>query len=300
MKKIVAVFFLFNLVMFACFKDNIITPKAQLAMDTTSIGEFLKKYNITATKLPAGLWYEIDSLALGVYPVLTDSVILSYSTKLIPTLVRVDSSASLTVLLSSAIAGIQLGLQNFPAGSSGRLYVPSGLAFGASSKTGSNANFEIPPNANLLYRIKLLSVKQYVGTQLYNDQAAITAYINSIADSLAVLSIGVIIDPSGLRYSVDSSQTVSPHATLKDSVSITYSAKILNANTFVTNDTTVNVMLQNQITGWRILIPKIPQGANATLYIASGYGYGGASTTKIPANSNLVYQLKLNKVTHHP
>ncbi len=294
-------FLVSGLIILSCTKDTIVTPQAQLKLDTTSIDAFLKQNNITATKLPSGMWYRIDSLALGVYPVLTDSVVLSYSAKLIPSLTIVDNisiSDSLTVLLSSAIAGIQQGLTNFPSGSIGELYVPSGLAFGTNSHTGASSNYLIPANANLLYKIKLKNVK---GTQLTNDLTSINNYIIGILDSLVSYSISPFTDPlSGLRYAYDSSKTSTTYAALKDSVYVTYSYKILNTTAFITSDTTVRVALKNQITGWKILIPKIPEGATATLYVPSGYGYGSTTSSRIPANSNLVYQLTLTKVIHNP
>lgn len=299
MKKTALIFFFFHFILFSCFKDNALTSQAQLKLDTISIAAFLKKNNIVTTKVQPGIWYTIDSLTLGVYPVLTDSVVLSYTAKLIPSMAQVGSATSLTVLLSSAITGMQLGLPKFPVGSSGELYIPSGLAFGAAPNTGTtpNSNYAIPPNANLLYKVKLLGIK---GTQLANDIAAIDTYTTSIADSLRTGSITLFKDPSGVRYAFDSVKTSAVYPVLKDSVLITYSLKILNATKFITIDTTTKVLLNTQLTGWKIGLPKIPQGVMATLYVPSGYAYGNVTSITVPGNSNLVYQLKLLKVIHHP
>ncbi len=306
MKNILIVL-LINILFQSCLKEKIVTPQAQLKSDTTSISEFLINNNITATKVAGGAWYKIDTVALGFYPVLADSVIISFdtyhiasSTESLSSLALIGSSSSIKVLLSSSIVGIQLTLPNFPVGSFGELYIPSGLAFGVSGNAdpSANANYNIPPNANLLYKIKLLGV---IGTHLTNDQTSITTYLTLIADSLSAKSITVITDPSsGLRYSVGGVTTSSTFPLLKDSVILSYSSKILNSSAFITADTTVKVALNTQIPGWKILMPHIPEGANATFYIPSAYGYGSAVSSKIPANSNLVYQIKLIKVIHNP
>src|SRR5260221_366683 len=121
----------FNLLLQSCLKDNPVTYQAQLKLDTLSIRAFLKDNNISATKIEPGVWYEVDTVGIGIYPVLSDSIKISYTTQLIPTLREVGDTTS-NALLSATISGMQLALPHFPARSFGKLYISSGLAFGAS------------------------------------------------------------------------------------------------------------------------------------------------------------------------
>ncbi len=284
-------FMIVFLVISSCVKDNLISTKAQFKLDTISVSSYLKQNNITAVKVQPGTWFVIDTLGIGAYPVLSDSVSVTYSTELLPGLNEVDQSTSpITVFLGGVIAGWQLALPNFPNGSYGRLFVPSGLAYGINSYHG------IPPNANLMYRVKL---RKIIGTQLTNDITAIGSYIALIQDSLLSNSITVKNDPSGLSYSINTTGP-GPQPTLSDSVQVTYSGKILGADTLFVNVTSpVTLSMKNQvITGWKVILPLIPEGSTITMYVPSGFGYGSNVGPKIPvpANSNLIYQLNLIKV----
>ncbi len=181
-------FLIFGLLLFSCVKDNVFSPLAQFKLDTTSISAYLKANNIPAIKTQGGFWYLIDTLGVGILPVLTDSVTVAFTERLISKPDEViDSSDSLSFALSNSIAGIQQGLQFFPAGSAGRLYVPSGLSFGDIPYN------NIPLNSNLYYRIKLKSVKS---TRLDGDILTIKTYLTTN---------GIIaqIDPSGILYKLD-------------------------------------------------------------------------------------------------
>jgi len=268
----------------SCLKDNPISSQTQLREDTIAISNFLLQQNIVATKLPNGVWYVIDTPAIGFYPVLTDSIQISYEARLIPSLDKIDAVSRRNVLLSSVISGWQLTLPRFTVGSSGRLFVPSGLAFGATSYVPKNGVSNYPPNSNLLFYIKILGV---IGTRLSSDVAAIDAYLGAAV---------VLKDPSGIRYSYDSSG-FGKKPVLTDSIEVTYTGKILNADSTFANKSNAVVSLKDQVPAWKIILPKIKEGDSVTMYVPSGYGYGSAFVTpQIPANSNLQYNVTLIKV----
>lgn len=285
MNRVFFIPWLVTLLLQSCHKEDTVTSQTQFKSDTTSISSFLKSNNISAIKVNTGLWYSIDELGLGVFPVLSDCVTISYTAKLIPSLKEVDHADSTTVLLSGAISGFQQGLILFPSDSYGKLYIPSGLAFGTS------AHKEISPNSNLLYEVKLISAS---GTRLTNDIATINSYLQT--NSIVAQS-----DVSGIQYTIDATGATGQMPVLADSILVTYTEKILNADTLVTNvDTPLKVALKDQVTGWRIILPKyLAEGANIVMYIPSGYAYGSSVSATIPTNSNLVYEVNLIKVIHH-
>ncbi len=284
MNRIFLIPWLVTLLLQSCHKEDTVTYQAQFKSDTTSISSFLKSNGIQAVKINTGLWYSIDELGLGVFPALSDCVTVAYTARLIPSLGEVDHVDSTTVLLSGAISGFQQALILFPSDSHGELYIPSGLAFGASEYKG------IPPNSNLLYEVKLIRVR---GTRLTNDITTINSYLST--NSIVAQS-----DPSGIQYTVDTTGVTGQMPILADSILVTYTEKILNADTVTNVNTPLKIALKDQVTGWRIMLPKyLAEGAKMVMYTPSGYAYGSSVIAGIPANSNLVYEINLIKVIHH-
>lgn len=288
MNRILFFIWLVTLSLQSCQKVDTVSPQAQLQSDTAAIRNFLTSNNIQAVKVSSGFWYSINTLGNGIYPVLSDSVTIRYRTKLIPTLEMVDFADSTTVLLSASIAGLQQGLLLFPAGSSGAVYIPSGLAFGVSG----HKHDTIPPNSNLLYEVKLISVK---GTRLTSDIAVIDSYLqtNSIVAKQDTLS--------GIRYTlaIDSTLTNPPKPSLpNDFITVTYTEGILSADTLITSvSTPIKIALKDQIPGWRIMLPKyLSEGSTITMYMPSGYAYASQGKENVPANTNMVYVVTLIKV----
>lgn len=301
----VCIFILPLLTCLACLDNKVFNPVAQLKTDTASIHSFLAFEGINATKTPQGVWYTIDESTLGYYPALADSVTIQYTARLIPSglpatqvpissLKKAGSSATAkspfrTVLLSSVISGMQIGLVKFPVGSTGKLFIPSGLAFGPIDQD------SIPANSNLVYEVKLLKA---TGSRATADQAILDNYISTISDDLFLHRIRLGKDTlSGIRYSYDTIIAANSAPTLNNSVTISYSGSVLNASTpFVTSaDTTL--ILKDQITAFKIIFPKMKVGTTFSIYVPSSYAYGNdASLTAIPANSNLVYQITLKGI----
>jgi len=268
----------------------------------------VKNNNSDAIRVNTGFWYSIDELGNGIYPIQADEITILYtikwikdSTSMEADLDKIGYSKSTTVLLSSAISGLQQGLMLFPMGSSGRLYLPSGLAFGMSGhdKTAKDtSDVFIPANANLLYEIKLIDVKS---TKFASDTTAIGTYLQT--NTMKALK-----DESGIRYTIDHVDTANhsnllPH--LLDSVLVTYTEQILKADTLVTSvSTPTKVALADQVTCWRIMLPKhYKEGSTITMYSPSGYAYGSSTTSAtgaiIPINSNMVYRVTLIKIIPH-
>jgi FKBP-type peptidyl-prolyl cis-trans isomerase len=298
----VCIFVLPLLTCLACINNNVFNPVTQFKTDTTSIRSFLKFEGINATKTTQGVWYAIDDSTFGFYPALADSVVIQYTAWILPSnlpanqipilsLKKAGSSATTksptrTVLLSSIISGMQIGLSKFPVGSSGKLFIPSGLAFGQISQD------SIPANSNLVYEIKL---ERATGSRVAADQAILDNYISSISDNLFLQGIKQAKDAdSGIKYSYDTIISSNAAPTLNNSVTISYSASVLNASTpFVTSSDTT-LILKDQITAFKIIFPKIRKGTTFSIYVPSSYAYGNDSPLKsVAANSNLVYQIKL-------
>lgn len=298
MKKKSYVFFLLLIGVWTSCTHETISPTAQLKTDTLAIRSFLTNNNISAIKTSQGVWYSIGNGTLGPYPALADSVKISYTTKLIPkeggnlaSLTQVASVSSATVLLSSVISGLQIGLSWFPVGSAGKIIIPSGLAFGA---TGT-ANGSIPPNSNLLYEITLISAS---GTRLATDKTAINTWITSKADSLVGITMRVDAG-SGIKFSYDSlrKNAIYPSLVSKSHVDVSYTLKTFGSKSLLTmkevEGETIDLNDPTTVTALKIILPQITVGSNVTIYVPSSYGYGANAVGTVPANSNLIYQVNL-------
>lgn len=120
--------------------------------------EFLAKNGLRAevTTLPSGLQYEVIETGNGVQPTASDQVEVHYTGRLIDGTVfdsSVERGVPATFGVTQVIAGWVEALQLMKAGSKWRLYIPSGLAYGA-----QGAGQIIGPNATLIFDVELIKV----------------------------------------------------------------------------------------------------------------------------------------------
>ena len=131
--------------------------------------------------------------------------------------------------------------------------------------------------------IRLANVNQQ---QLKLDVDAIDQYLTDN-------SITAVKDPSGLRY-VISNEGDAARACLEKRILVTYSGKLMtNGTVFDSNTDGLVFNLSGLILGWQIGLLKVGRGGKITLYIPSVYGYGSQGSSKIPANSNLIFDVTL-------
>lgn len=97
-----------------------------------------------------------------------------------------------------------------------------------------------------------------------------------------------------------------------DTVSVYYRGKLINGTVFDQNysgdlNTEVHVpthfalqadQTDGLIVGWITALQYMKEGDRVELYIPSALGYGTQSQSSIPANSVLIFDLKLEKVIH--
>ncbi len=99
-------------------------------------------------------------------------------------------------------------------------------------------------------------------------------------------------DPSGLYYVV-----INPGGgtapTVKSTVTVAYTGKLLDGTQFDTNPNFTAFLGGNLIQGWKVGIPYCKQGGRILLIIPSALGYGTTPKTGIPANSVLVFTIDL-------
>lgn len=125
--------------------------------------------------------------------------------------------------------------------------------------------------------------------QLAKDVQAIDDYVDehNIAD--------VVVDPSGIRYVVNQEGT-GQMPEVNWIVKVKYKGNLLtdpDGFPFDQNPGT-EFVLSKLIEGWQIILSQQQEGADLTLYIPSGYGYGfKGSPPNIPSNANLIFDITL-------
>ena len=131
----------------------------QAAIDDAKIQAYLSANNITATKDPSGIYYNIIKQGTGAAPTATSTIQVAYTGKLLNG-ITFESSSSAVLALSGTIKGWQVGILKINAGPLGdqanagriRLIIPSALAYGA------NSSGKIPANSVLDFTVTLIGV----------------------------------------------------------------------------------------------------------------------------------------------
>jgi len=129
--------------------------EGNIAEGTKFLTENSKKPGVVS--LPSGLQYEIITRGSGVKPKATDEVTVHYKGTLLNGN-QFDSSYDrgepATFMLNQVIPGWTEGLQQMPAGSKFRFFIPYALAYGERA-----AGHDILPFSTLIFEVELISVQ---------------------------------------------------------------------------------------------------------------------------------------------
>lgn len=121
------------------------------ARDQALLNQYEADNNLTAQTTDTGLHYVVETTGNDVFPTSTDRVRVNY----VGTLTngsQFDANDDITFSLQQVIPGWTEGFQFFSEGSSGKLLIPSDLAYGTNVRDG------IPTNSILIFDIDLLEV----------------------------------------------------------------------------------------------------------------------------------------------
>jgi FKBP-type peptidyl-prolyl cis-trans isomerase len=122
------------------------------------------------------------------------------------------------------------------------------------------------------------------------DPAA--AYMTAMASRPGVVATG-----SGLLYHVEQSGPASgAHPRLGDQVRVSYVGRLVNGTVFDSSDSNggpVVMTVGALVPGWNAALQLMRPGDDWTLYVPPALGYGDEASGPIPANSVMVFRLKL-------
>jgi FKBP-type peptidyl-prolyl cis-trans isomerase FkpA len=130
----------------------------QLEKDIKTIDSYLKTNNISAQKDGSGLRFLILNTGAGAVATSTDSVSLTYTGNFFDQSVFDAQTTVTKYSMAKILKGWQVGLLQLQKGGSIRIFVPSGLAYGAYGST--RTKVPVPPATNVIFDLNLIDIKK--------------------------------------------------------------------------------------------------------------------------------------------
>ncbi|MGB4206298.1 MAG: FKBP-type peptidyl-prolyl cis-trans isomerase [Bacteroidales bacterium] len=141
---------IFGALFFAgCQKDE----SKQDEIDRKKILDYIKEHNINALETSSGLFYVIENPGTGGHPNASSTVSVRYTGYFLDGTIF-DSNEGKDLVpfsLERVIKGWQEGIPLFQKGGTGKLLIPSRLAYGSNS-----VGYGIPNNSVLIFDIRLI------------------------------------------------------------------------------------------------------------------------------------------------
>ncbi len=271
-------------------------PNIRLQQDIATIDSYLISNSLVAEKDPYGLRMVIQTLGTGLPASFSNTVKVKYTGTLLSTGAVFDESPAYFVIPNQTtnewpvIDGWKIALTTLPEGSKAKVYIPSVFAYGTKGQGTIGAN-EI-----LVFEMEVLDIIRPAAyfTKIASDSIAIDNYLigKGIYDA-------AVKDSTGIRYIITGPEGTGAKPSWFDKIKFKYTLKLLSndaaaieSNTFEPNAQFYSRVV-DYIDGLKIGFQQIKVGTKATFYIPSGLAYGSTSSTKIPTNSILIFEIEL-------
>jgi FKBP-type peptidyl-prolyl cis-trans isomerase FkpA len=193
--------------------------------------------------------------------------------------------------VSGLIEGWQEAIPQFGKGGKGKLLIPPDLGYGDRPKG------IIPANSILYFEMEILDWTNVPPVPVVPD------YDSIIVAYMAEQDIqGAIRTESGLYMRIDDAGGVEK-PTLNSYLTLEYHGFLLDGTQFdgtADGPTTFPFPTSNLIPGWQEAIPNLGKGGEAFLIIPPELGYGAQASERIPANSILVFDMKIHDFSDEP
>ncbi len=281
-----------------------------------SIADYVKSELKQPQSTSEGIYYEIEGAGNGIQPKEGDYIVVKYVGKLLNGK-QFDASPKSEPLVfqlgrRQVIQGWEKGLLFFRKGDTGKLIVPSALAYG---KRG--VGNVIPENADLMFEITLIDIMDQDGYDDYmkRQEAAARAKFEKekrnqletdkvlIANYARKNKFKVNRLPSGLSYCLKK-KGKGNLAREGDKIAVEYTGELLDGAIFDSNKDKApfEFVLGNKktIPGWEEGLLHFKKGSEGYLFIPSQLAYGPRpirdEKVNIPGNSVLIFKIKVLKL----
>ena len=289
----------------------------QIAQAQTGVNldAYLQENNLTTQTTPEGIRYSFTEKGKGETAKTGRFVKLKYRATL-PDGTEFDKSPEgepfvFEVGYRQVIRGLDRGIQLFPEGSKGTLYLPAKLAFGEKGKGKS-----VPPNSPVIYDIEVLQVMDYDAYDEYmreleesekeeylrQEQIQLDLDKRIIQNYANVNKLKIRELPSGVAFAV-TKRGKGPKVLSKSLVRFNYEGYLPNGNFFDGEGRREFKFWMGRgmaIDGIEQAMHYFQEGAEGLILIPSKFAYGQRgieeADTLIPENSVLIFDVKILEV----
>lgn len=106
-------------------------------------------------------------------------------------------------------------------------------------------------------------------------------------------------DVSGVYFDITQSGMGFPPK-ITSEVRFGYKLSIMGSTSIIDEDDDATSKMEDLVPGMQVGLSLMTPGSKATIYVPSGYAYGGTNLPGIPSNSNLKFEVELISVTVTP
>lgn len=292
------------LVLFAFLGSNwMLAQTARLP----SLEDFLQENKLTAQVSPEGLYYLISKKGTGKAPAKGDYALVKYRAMLLDSTVFDQSEEGSPLVFQvgnhEVIKGLDHGVQLLKKGSVATFFVPPSLGY---QQYGAGA---VPPDAALIYELELLDVMnfdqydQYMRDldkrerMLYEENRKLQFQRDLKAIEAYAQTNGLVVrrTNSGLSYGLTKTgkgTPPKPGATVK----VAYEGYLPDGTVFDQSEKfEFTLGAAKVIEGWEEGLQYFAPGSEGWLLVPSKLAYGPVPVGKVPANSVLIFKIKVLK-----
>jgi FKBP-type peptidyl-prolyl cis-trans isomerase FkpA len=307
MKQITFTFLLFaTIALVSCRKDNYGTTIKEY--DEDQIKTYISANGLTGmTRDTSGIYYNIINAGTGPAIEYSDNISIVFSVRSVDgKYISSDTLSNhlqtfaghITTITDTSrirVPGMQYAIHNLVnhRGAAARLLVPSRLAYGVSGVGSGSSEItsrRIAGNQSLYYYIHIID------NQATYDVASIKRYLanNNLTSVMQY-------DPAGFWYQVDIPGTGTVPITDNSTISMTYTASLLNGVVVDAYNVASNIQpfdVPDLIQGVQIALKKYATaGALIRVIMPSSLAYGQAGSGTVPPNSCFRFDVQVRSIS---
>lgn len=262
------------------------TDESQLARELKAMEEYIQTatFEHVTDGNNSGIRIGVTQFGTGAPPHEGQVVKYTYTGRILSDWSVFETGSFNAKLETIPVQGLRYGVESITEGTTATIFVASNYGFGT---VGSS---KVPGNTTIVYEVFLEKVEKTAAqlTQFKSDTTAIHNYLNEKA-------LTATAHPSGIWYRIDTPGAGTAPNVYK-LVTFNYKGTILSTGAvFQAGDVSKQIVF-GLIDGLKVGIPLMKAGGIATFYIPSGLGYGPGGSSSIPANANLIFEIRLSAV----
>lgn len=276
--------------------------------ELSSLEDFLQKNKLATQASAEGLHYLLSKKGTGPAPAKGDYALVSYRAMLLDSTVFDEYGATNPLVFQvgnrEVIKGLDHGVQLLKKGSTATFFVPPSLGYQQYGVQGS-----VPANAALIYEVNLLDVMNFDQYDRYMreleererkayEQGRIQQFQQDLKDIEAYASAHNLLvkrTNSGLSYTISKQGKGTPPKP-GDQVKVAYEGFLLDDTAFDKSEKfEFTLGAAKVIEGWEEGLKFFTPGSEGWLLVPSKLAYGPIPVGKVPANSVLIFKIKMLK-----